>query len=219
MPKSKRAQKVTLSKTVSKGRERKVAIIDEVRDCVDRYKSVLVFEANNMRNAALKDVRVRLRSSRIFFGRNKLIAAALGRTAADAYRAGLDEVADGLLGGEAGLIFTDESLEAVQQALSESRVPEYARAGFEATEDVVLPQGVLSQFAGSMEPYLRKLGLPTKLQAGAVQLLCDYTVCKAGDVVSSDQAKLMQLLDVKQALFELTLTCRWSEGQFQRLAA
>jgi len=218
MPKSKRAQKVTLSKTVRKGRERKEAIIEEVRDCVGRYKNVLVFETSNMPNTALKDVRARLRSSRIFFGRNKLIAAALGRTSSNAYRDGLDLVAEALLGGEAGIIFTDESLDAVQQALRESEVPEYARSGFEATEDVTLCEGELPQFAHSIEPYLRKLGMPTKLQAGTVVLLCDYHVCKAGDVINSDQAKILQLVDNKMAVFQATLTCHWSEGKFRPLS-
>eukprot|EP00967_Tisochrysis_lutea_P058142 scaffold73874_cov32-Tisochrysis_lutea.AAC.1 len=166
MPKSKRAQKITLAKTVRKGRERKEAIVEEVRGCVDRYVNLYVFETSNMRNTALKDVRARLRTSRIFFGRNKLIAAALGRKASDAYRDGLDHVADALLGGEAGIIFSDEPLEAVQQILKDSEVPEYARAGFEATEDVTLPAGDLAGFSHSMEPYLRKLGMPTKLQSG-----------------------------------------------------
>jgi len=219
MPKSKRSQKISLTKTVRKGRERKEAIVEEVRGCVDRYKSVLVFETCNMRNTPLKELRARLRSSRLFFGRNKLIAAALGRTVADAYRVGLDQVSESLLGGEAGLIFTDEPLEVVQQALKDSEVPEYARSGFEATEDVTLEEGELPQFAHSMEPYLRKLGMPTKLVAGTVVLLCNYPVCVAGDVINSDQAKILQLIDNKMAVFKAVLTCHWSEGEFRPLSA
>lgn len=192
--------------------------MEEVRGCVDRYVNLYVFETSNMRNTALKDVRARLRTSRIFFGRNKLIAAALGRKASDAYRDGLDHVADALLGGEAGIIFSDEPLEAVQQILKDSEVPEYARAGFEATEDVTLPAGDLAGFSHSMEPYLRKLGMPTKLQSGVIVLLCDYPVCQAGDVINSDQAKILQLLDKKMAVFKAVLTCHWSRGEFRTLS-
>ena len=104
MPKSKREQKVTLSKTQKKGRVRKESLMEEVRACVDQYQSLYVFTATNMRNAALKDVRASLKSSRIFFGRNKLIAAALGRTASDEFRDGMSKVSSMLLGGEAGLL-------------------------------------------------------------------------------------------------------------------
>mmetsp|Transcript_57780 Transcript_57780/g.95492 ORF Transcript_57780/g.95492 Transcript_57780/m.95492 type:complete len:221 (+) Transcript_57780:24-686(+) len=219
MPKSKREQKVTLSKTQKKGRSRKESIINEIRECVDRFATIYVFAAHNMRNSALKDVRARLKSSRLFFGRNKLISAALGRTASDEYRDGLSAVAKELLGGEAGVLFTNESDAAVKQCIDDCQVPEFARAGFEATQEVTLPAGPISQFAGSQEPYLRKLGLPTRLQAGVVTLLGDHTVCRNCEELSSDQAKILQLLDIKMAIFQLSLTCRWSNGDFVTLRA
>jgi mRNA turnover protein 4 len=70
-----------------------------------------------------------------------------------------------------------------------------------------------------MEPYLRKLGLPTKLDQGTVIMLAPYTVCRAGEPLNSDQAKLLQLLGIKMALFKLRLRCRWSkDGEFQTFA-
>jgi len=216
MPKSKRAQKVTLSRTQKKGRERKGTIIDEVRACCDTYASVYAFDADNMRNAALKDVRAKLSGSRLFFGRTKLLTAALGRSPSEEYKDGLSQVSDALSGGEAGLIFTNETLEAVQRVLEDSQVNEFARAGVEATEDVELSVGPLKQFPHNMEPYLRKLGMPTKLDNGVVTLLGMYTVCREGMPLNADQAKLLQLLGVKMALFKLSLRCRWSvSGDFE----
>ena len=57
MPKSKRERKITLSKTAKKGRDRKGAILEEVRGCVDEYTNLFVFSAQSMRNTALQDVR------------------------------------------------------------------------------------------------------------------------------------------------------------------
>ena len=213
MPKSKREQKVTLSKAQKKGRARKESIMDEVRSCFDTYSSVYVFTAANMRNAALKDVRGALKTSRIFFGRNKLVAAALGRSASDEYRDGLSKVASALLGGEAGLLFTNEPEQTVRQCFESMQVAEFARAGTPATREVNLEAGALT-FPHSMEPYLRKLGLPTKLTNGVVMLLADHTVCRDEQELSGDQAKLLQLLDIKMATFALSLQCRWSEDDF-----
>ena len=92
---------------------------------------------------------------------------------------------------------------------------EYARAGCEATHEVALEAGPLASFPHSMEPYLRKLGMPTKLSTGVVTLLGDYQVCREGEELSSDQAKVLQLLGIKMATFELTLCCRWSQGEFE----
>jgi mRNA turnover protein 4 len=216
MPKSKREQKITLSKTQKKGRVRKESLMEEVRACVDQYQSLYVFTATNMRNAALKDVRASLKSSRIFFGRNKLIAAALGRTASDEFRDGLSKVSSTLLGGEAGLLFTNESTAAVRRCFETTQVAEYARAGTAATRDVSLEAGPLN-FPHSMEPYLRKLGLATQLANGVVTLLADHAVCREEEMLNGDQAKLLQLLDIKMAMFSLTLRCCWSATDFVEL--
>ena len=103
-------------------------------------------------------------------------------------------------------------------ARARTQVDEYARAGFEATREVQLEHGPLTSFPHSMEPYLRKLGLPTKLQAGVVTMLADHVVCREGQPLDSDQARLLQLLDIKMATFRLTLTCCWSEAGFEDFA-
>ena len=66
-----------------------------------------------------------------------------------------------------------------------------------------------------MEPYLRKLGLPSRFEAGVVTLLAAHTVCTEGEALTSDQAKLLQLLNIKMARFQLTLRCRWTDGDFE----
>ena len=73
-------------------------------------------------------------------------------------------------------------------------MPEFARAGFEALHDVTLEAGPLNNFPHNMEPYLRKLGLPTKLDQGMEPIFAENVVCRAGMPLSSDQAKLLQLL-------------------------
>ena len=216
MPKSKRERKVTLSQTHKKGRTRKQSIIEEVRACADSYSSVYVFSAANMRNSALKDVRAKLLGSRLFFGRTKLLSTALGRSVADEHRDALSQVAQNLA-GEAGLLFTDDSEVVVRRVLEEAEVDEFARAGAEATESIQLEAGPLTTFPHSMEPFLRKLGLPTRLDNGVVTLMCSHVVCTEGNELSADAAKILQLLGIKVARFKLTLKCRWeAPGSFQQ---
>ena len=218
MPKSRRDKKVSLTKTQKKTQDRKQGMIDEVRQCADKYSTVFVLGVDNMRNVALQQVRARLSSSRIFFGRTKLLSCALGRTPSEEHRDGLHQVGNALHGqGESGLLFTDATRAEVQRVLKEAEVDEFARAGTIATEAVELAEGPLPQFPHNMEPYLRKLGLPTRLENGVVTLRCNHSVCSAGATLSSDQAKLLQLLGVKMAKFKLVLRCCWSNGSFEEL--
>ena len=219
MPKSRRDKKVSLTKVQKKTHGRKQSIIDEVRACADRYGSVYVVGVTNMRNVALQRVRANLATSRMFFGRTKLLSCALGRTPSEEHRDGLHHVSKALHGqGEAGLLFTDVPHADVQTVLNEAQLEEFARAGAPATEAVELPEGPLHQFPHNMEPYLRKLGLPTKLDNGIVTLRCNHAVCQEGATLDADQAKLLQLLGIKMARFELSLRCRWTpEGQFEEM--
>lgn len=56
------------------------------------------------------------------------------------------------------------------------RETEYARAGFVATRDVILPKGPLEDFSHTIEPHLRRLGLPTSLERGVIHLIKEYQV-------------------------------------------
>jgi len=55
----------------------------------------------------------------------------------------------------------------------------------------VLESGPLNDFPYSMEPQLRKLGLPTALQRGVINLTQDYTVCTKGSVLTPEQVQIL----------------------------
>ena len=64
MPKSRRDKKVSLTKTVSKGREAKAGTIAKLREALDEFKALYVFSFEHMRSAKFKDVRIGWRDSR-----------------------------------------------------------------------------------------------------------------------------------------------------------
>ena len=60
-------------------------------------------------------------------------------------------------------------------------------------------------------------GLPTQLVRGQVTLVVDYTVCQEGDVLTSDQARILKLLGRQHAQFKLNIVSGWNkaEGKFE----
>ena len=81
----------------------------------------------------------------------------------------------------------------------------FARSGCIASSDFSLEKGPLPADVAPhpLEPTLRKLGLPTRLAASVVELMHDTVVCSAGDVLTPEQCRLLQLFDQRQAAFRI----------------
>lgn len=71
---------------------------------------------------------------------------------------------------------------------------EYARSGFVPNKSVTLPEGQMPSFPHSIEPYLRQLGMPTALQKGVVTLTKKFNVCKKGQPLTPEQAKICVII-------------------------
>ncbi|XP_012736844.2 mRNA turnover protein 4 homolog isoform X1 [Fundulus heteroclitus] len=220
MPKSKRDKKISLTKTAKKGLESKQKLIEELRKCVDTYRNLFIFSVENMRNNKLKDIRTSWKHSRFFFGKNKVMIVALGKGQTDEYKDNLHKVSRYLC-GEVGVLFTNKTKDEVREYFNHFKEMDYARAGNKAQMDVTLEEGPLEQFPHSMEPQLRQLGLPTALKKGVVTLLKAYDVCKEGDVLTPEQARLLKLFAIEMAEFKVQIKCMWNSetGEFESLAA
>lgn len=202
MPKSKRDKKISLTKTSKKGLALKQQIVEDVRSCVEKYSRIFLISVENMRNNKLKELRAEWKDSRFFFGKNKVMALALGRTCENEVAEGLHKLSQALKGQHC-LLFTNRSKKNVLDWMNNYEEPDYARSGFITTESVVLPEGPLPSFPHSIEPHLRQLGMPTSLQKGVVTLLKEYTVCKKGQTLTPEQARILKLLGKSLATFKL----------------
>lgn len=63
--------------------------------------------------------------------------------------------------------------------------------------------------AHSIEPGLRKLGLPTRLVKGRIELDADFQVCKEGEVLGSGQTTLLKQFGIATAEFQVEVVAWW----------
>lgn len=189
--------------------------MSSIREAVEKYNSVYVFNFENMRNLKFKEFRDQLRSSsRFFLGSNKVMQVSLGRSVADEIRTGLHKVSK-LLRGDSGLCCSNLPKEEVEKIFNEYEDYDFARTGSVATETVDLKEGPLDQFTHEMEPFLRKQGMPVRLNKGVVELVSDFVVCEEGKPISPEASRILRLLGIKMATFKLHLICRWSPEDFE----
>ncbi|KAL9119107.1 MAG: hypothetical protein Q9187_004336 [Circinaria calcarea] len=223
MPKSKRAKIVHTSKTEKKGKELTIRLYANVQECVAKYPYCFVFSVENMRNTYLKDVRAQLSDSRLFFGKTKVMAVALGLTPATE-PAPNTSLLTPYMTGSVGLLFTPRDPSSILSYFSTFRPLDYARAGTTATRTFVLPSGTLYSRGGeipveedvplahSIEPTLRKLGVPSRLMKGKIELDADYKVCTEGEVLGSGQTTLLKMFGVATAEFGMKIKAYFVAG-------
>ncbi|KAI8327068.1 ribosomal protein L10-domain-containing protein [Choanephora cucurbitarum] len=216
MPKSKRSTVVSLTKTDKKGRGGKEKLFEDIQSCVDNYEYLYLYSVKDMRNTYLKEIRHDFNDSRFFYGKNRVMAKALGTTPEEEYKEGISGIAKNL-NSEVGLLFTNKQPQEVKAYFDEFVKPDYARSGATATETITLPEGPVKRGADpmphNMEPLLRSLGMPTVLKNGIVTLLVPYTICMEGETLSTNQAHLLKLFYHQLAEFSVDMISYYHNGQ------
>lgn len=176
-----------------------------------------------MRNTFLKNIRQDWTGSRIFFGRTRVMQKALGRTPEEEHVDNLHKLAETMT-GDVGLLLTDEEPQVVQEYFDSFVKSDFARAGLVSPLTFVIPAGVVYSRGGqipseddvplahSLESTVRQLGMPTRLNAGKVELSNDYTVCKEGQVLDGHQTRLLKLFGVAAAEFRVKLIAYYDKS-------
>jgi mRNA turnover protein 4 len=189
-----------LTKTNKKGLENKQKVIEDIMGCAEEYPNVFLFSVDNMRNSTLKYIRNEWKDSRFFFGKNAIMRLGLKQAELD------DDLCEAME-GQRGLLFTKHDKDTVVDWFKDYSAEEFARSGFKATETVTLQEGPLEGFSHAIEPHLRKLGMPTKLDRGIVTLINEYTVCEKNQMLTPEQAKILKLMNRPLATFRVNIEC------------
>ena len=165
----------------------------------------------------------------LFFGKTKLTARALGSTPEEAQADGI-HLLTRYLSGSVGLLFTNRDPATITAYFASLSHVDFARAGTIATRTITVPPGTVYSTGGevpaehdvpvshSLEPELRRLGMPTRMVKGKVCLGGDeagessegYTICKEGQTLDSRQTRLLKLFSVCMSEFQVKLLAYWS---------
>ncbi|KAI5309395.1 mRNA turnover and ribosome assembly protein [Ascosphaera atra] len=223
MARSKRSRLVHESKVQKKAhKEQNRLIFNNIQEATSNYDYLFVFSVDNMRNTYLKDVREEFKDSRLFFGKTKIMAVALG-TSPETAAATNTEKLNPYLTGAVGLLFTNRDPSSVHSFFDTFHPLDFARSGNVATRAFTIPEGIVYSQGGevpaeydepmshTIEPQLRKLGVPTRLVKGKITLEMDggYQVCREGQTLDSRQTTLLKMFGVKMAEFRVEMKALW----------
>ena len=227
MPPSKRNRVVPTSKTRKNRKELTRRLAANVQEAAEKYSYIWVFDVQNTRNNFLKQVRTEFDDSRIMMGKTKVLMVGLGQNAETECVAGVRALGP-YVKGEVGLLFTNREPSEIEEYFENFLNQDFARSGSTATQEVRIPPGELRTQYGvdggeddplplSIEPTMRKLGIPTRLVKGKVVLeerpdgaMDDdeeegYVVCRNGDTLDSRQTSILKILGVRMSEFKIGL--------------
>lgn len=223
---SKRNKVITLAKTKKKDKSLKTKTFETTQKLLQSYARVFALSLKDFKTAAFQQIREMWRDSKFVMGKTRVLQKALGKTAEDALLPNSHQLAKvrsrQWLVGSCALLFTNRSEAEVVSFFTSFSQEGFLHAGAMAPEDVIIPAGTgtFSRYSNSIEPYLRKLGLPTRLHNAEIHVLTTYTVCRTGEQLSPEQCRILKLLDRKLGEFTIIPQAVWSpDGSFRELTS
>eukprot|EP01023_Acetabularia_acetabulum_P014306 TRINITY_DN1700_c0_g1_i1.p2 TRINITY_DN1700_c0_g1~~TRINITY_DN1700_c0_g1_i1.p2 ORF type:complete len:282 (-),score=36.08 TRINITY_DN1700_c0_g1_i1:337-1182(-) len=217
MPKSKRAKVVHIGGAKSvKSREWKEGIVSRCQQYIDQFEHVYVFKNQKLRSSQARIIRDSLKpDTRIQMGPVKVMRVALGRSQEEEYQDGLHNLAERMR-GTVGLLYSNLEHHELSQKIDKLQFENIARVGNKASWDFKIPKGPVYGIDGELlshtqEPFLRKYGVPTKLNKGVVECLADHVVCTEGQKLDHKQVAVLGIFQQKMAISKLVLMARWDK--------
>ncbi|CAG9336219.1 unnamed protein product [Blepharisma stoltei] len=215
---SKRSKDVSLTKVKPKGKELKTKIIDQFNEFLSQFPTVIAFQYHNFKTHPFQEIREMYTNSKFLLGKSSVLKKAIIQAQKAENRPNLDELANHMV-GSCGLMFTRENKDDIISHFLTWRESSSLNPGQVASEDVIIPAGAgtFTKFSNTIEPYLRNLGLPTRLHEGVIEVLKDFTVCRAGEEVNPEKCRILRLLDIKQGEMRIIPKGIWENGQYKEL--
>ncbi|ESP87177.1 50S ribosomal protein L10 [Candidatus Halobonum tyrrellensis] len=201
---SRTADDVRKTETIPEWKEQEVA---ELREFLEGYSSVGIVGVTGIPSRQLQSMRRDLHGeAELRMSRNTLINYAL-----DDVDGGLEDLTE-YVGGEIGLIGTNDNPFGLYKQLEASKTPAPINAGEVAPNDIVIPEGDTGVDPGPFVGELQQVGADARIQEGSIQVLSDSTVLEAGGTVSDDLANVLSELGIEPKEVGLDLKAVYSEG-------
>lgn len=189
--------------------EVKVKQINELVDLINKYDVIALARLDGIASSVIQDIRANLRGKTVLkVSKNTLKKLAVEKSTKN----GIEKLKDHLKGSVA-LVFSNENPFKLQRFLLSNTVPSGAKIGQVATNDVVIPAGGTDLNPGPVIGELNSVGIRTKVEKGKITIVSDSKIIKEGEVVTENQAKVLNRLGIKPFSVGLTLSIAFENGE------
>ncbi|WP_457741822.1 50S ribosomal protein L10 [Thermococcus sp.] len=186
--------------------------VEFLTNLIKSYPVIALVDVAGVPAYPLSKMRDKLRGKALLrVSRNTLIELAIKRAAKELNEPELEKLADYIQGG-AGILVTEMNPFKLYKLLEESKTPAPAKPGAVAPKDVVIPAGPTSIAPGPLVGEMQALGIPARIERGKVTIQKDYTVLKAGEVITEQLARILNALGIEPLEVGLNLLAAYEDG-------
>jgi len=190
--------------------EKKAAILEGLAKGLRGHRVVAVADLRKVRSSQIQEIRKKLRGkAELMVAKRRIFQKAAAML--DDERKGLKPFAEGL-SGPLALLLSDEDPFSLASFLRKNKVKIRAKGGDIATNDIVIPAGNTGIPPGPAISEFGALKIPTKIEAGSINVVRDTVVARAGDVISDRLASLLSRLGLRPIEAGLTLIAAYEDG-------
>jgi large subunit ribosomal protein L10 len=181
--------------------------VDDLVATLESYDSVGIVNIAGIPSRQLQDMRANLHgTAELRVSRNTLMERAL-----DEVDAGLEDLTE-YIGGQVGLIGTNDNPFTLYQQLEASKTSAPINDGEVAPNDIVIPEGDTGMDPGQFVGELQAVGAEARIQEGSIQVMADSTVLEAGETVDSQLANVLSELGIEPKEVGLDLQAVFADG-------
>ncbi|MFC6716717.1 50S ribosomal protein L10 [Natrialbaceae archaeon GCM10025810] len=179
--------------------------VGELADLIESYESIGVVGITGIPSKQLQDMRRELHGTAVLrVSRNTLQTRALEE-------AGLEDLVPHI-GGQVGLIATNDNPFVLYKELEASKTPAPINEGEVAPNDIVIPEGDTGVDPGPFVGELQQIGANARIEEGSIKVMEDSTVLEAGEEVSADLANVLNELGIEPKEVGLDLRAVVADG-------
>lgn len=173
------------------------------------YNNCLVVSIDNVGSLQMQKVRIALRGkATMIMGKNTLMRMIIKEFTAKNPKL---EALLPYVRGNVGLVFTNEDLKKIRSVIVEFKTPAAAKSGTLAPTDVFVPPGPTGMDPGQTG-FFQALNIPTKIVKGAVEIINEVHLIKAGDKVTASAVALLSKLNIQPFFYGIKVATCYENG-------
>jgi len=196
---------------MSERRLRKEKFVVKLKEAIATYKNVLVVGVDNVGSNQMQKVRVALRGKAIVvMGKNTLIQKILRDMIEGEKQTKLEALLP-LVVGNMGFVFTNHNLPEIRKIILENKVPAAAKSGSFAPADVFIPPGPTGLDPGQTN-FFQALNIGTKIVKGAIEIVNEVHLIKAGDKVTLSHVAMLTKMNVRPFFYGFKVNTVYEDG-------